>query len=280
MKRFAILLAAIFATLLCCSLALAGSGTLTISGVTDNEDETYDLALTSVSGIAVGDYLLAQLASGRGGIYEVSAIDTATVTVTVTDTLTDDEGAAFGAPIAGSGSYFTPTTGAVELARPPYSARGWDAAHRLNFERLSRRVGLLAYSGEASVSSSTGSYAAARSVTIPAGYLDVVGAAVRIKANIRQATGSGVNLRCDVGGTNCTALTAVGLVEIILVRTNADSSNGMSVLSAVVGSSAQFAKDDLTGLNYTAAIEVALEVQGGDAAGGTATDFWLVERLR
>lgn len=261
-------------------IATAGSGTGTISTVVDNADDTYDLTLSTITGMSVGDHLHARLASGAGAVYEVSAINTSTLVVTVTDTLTEENADVFGAPATGSFGFDTPTTN-PELSLIPYGSPGWDAGHRRNFHLLARQSALLAYSGEASVSSNTASYATARTYTAPAYLLDRVGAGLRIRCNIRQAAGTGVNLRLDVGGNNCTTLTAVGSVEFVVMRTNADTGSGVSVFSQLVGSSAsQYAKDDLTGLNHGATIAVSIEIQGGDTNGGTGTDFWTVELLR
>lgn len=261
--------------------AWAGSGTGTISTVVDNLDETYDLTLSSVSGMTVGDHLHARLSSGEGAVYEVSAINTSTLVVTVTDTLTEENGAAFGAPTTGTFGYDTPTSCDPSLSLIPYGSPGWDAGHRRNFHLLAQNSALLAYSGEASVSSDTASYAAARTYTAPADLFTRVGMGLRIKCNVRQAAGTGVNLRLDVGGTNCTALTAVGAAEFVVMRTNADSGNGLSVFSSLLGSSAsQYAKDDLTGMNWTSTITFSVEIQGGDTNGGTGTDYWTVELLR
>lgn len=268
-RRFFLALAVVAAlVLLPLGIALGGSGTGTISSVTDNEDGTYDLVCTSVTGIAVGDHVHARLASGAGALYEVASIDTSTNTLVVSDTLYQERGSEFGEPATGSFGYSTP--GAGGDSRVPYSSPGWDAAHRRNF----LLHGVLAASGDASVSSATGSYAAARTVEIPAYYFSRIGAEVIVHANIRQATGSGVNMRLDLEGNDTTALTAVGDATFRVVREN---SGNLVVYSSLVGSSAsQYQRDSVSSLNYTDAITLSLEIQGGDAAGGTGTDHWLV----
>lgn len=267
-QRAALVIAVVFLFWLGAALCFAGSGTGTITAVTDNEDDTYDLTCASVSGVTVGDHVHARLSSGAGALYEVSSINTSTNVLVVTDTLYQERGSVFGAPATGSFGYSTP--GAGGDSRVPYASPGWDAAHRRNF----LLQGVLASSGEASVSSATGSYAAARTVEIPAYYFNRIGAEVLVRANIRQATGSGVNMRLDLEGNDCTALTAVGDALFRVVREN---SGNLVVYSSLVGSSAsQYQRDSVSSLNYTASITLSLEIQGGDAAGGTGTDHWVV----
>lgn len=248
--------------------AFAGSGTGTITAVTDNEDNTYALTCSSVSGLTVGDHLHARLSSGAGGLYVISAINTSTNVVTVADTLTEERGSAFGAPTTGTFGYDTPTAGGLSLV--PYASTGWDAAHRRNFVL----TGALASSGDASVSSSTSAYAAARTVTIPAYHFDRIGAEVIVHANIRQAAGSGVYARVTLGSTSSTALTAVGDATFRLVREN---TGNVVIYSSLVGSSAsQYQRDSVSSLNFTADLTLTLDLQGGDDAGGTGNDHWLV----
>lgn len=279
MRKFAWLTAALLTAAVLCAPALAGRGTITIATVTDQGSGVYDLALSNpadVSVIAVGDHVAARLSSGAGAVYEVTVVTTSTSTVRVTDTLySDAESAVFGVPVAGGGAYYTPV-GNLDLGQLPYAAPGWDAVHRYSFARIASR-GVITQSGSASVSSATGSYAAARTVTIAANTWRATGDAVVIRANVRQAAGSGVNLRCDVAGTNCTTLTAVGLAEIWLVR---EDSGELRVYSTLDGATSQYARDTVSSLNFTAEITVSLEIQGGDTAGGTGTDFWVVQRVR
>jgi len=110
--------------------ANAGSGTFTITSITDNGDGSYTLTVSSSAGMTAGDHLGGKLSSGRGGIYEVISTPTGT-SVIVSDTKTEQEGGAFGVPAAGDGWYATPTTN-LGLSLPPYTAKGWDAALRRN----------------------------------------------------------------------------------------------------------------------------------------------------
>lgn len=126
------ILAVAAALVVVAGLAWAGSGTVTLSGVTNAGGGTYVLTVNSTSGMTVGDHFGARLSTGRGSVYAISSIVNAT-TVRVTDTLTEDEGASFGVPVVGSGWYATPTTG-KGLSKPPYNAVGWDAPHRRNYE--------------------------------------------------------------------------------------------------------------------------------------------------
>ncbi len=111
--------------------AWAARGTLTIESVVDNGDGSYTLTVTSSTGVVTSDHLGATLSTGDGAVYEVTSVPSS-ISVIVSDTLTEDQGAAFGAPVAGSGWYSTPT--AEGFSKPPYNGVGWDAPLRRNEE--------------------------------------------------------------------------------------------------------------------------------------------------
>ena len=267
------------------SPALAGSGTLTIGTVSGSSPGPYTLTMTSsVAGVTVGDDLGAKLSTGRGCIYEVTAVTGGSLQLTVTDTRTSHEGAVFGPPSTGSCWYATPvpsgtTADETKLAVPPYTGVGWDAAYNLNTKLLSERVGILARGGTGSawVSSSTSAYAAVVTVTLPADCLDTNGAAVRVTCNVRQAAGTGVNCRVSVAGTAATASTLVGKFEALCVR---EGSQTIRIYTTGLGATCSYSRSTVGSLTFTGTIAIALEIQGGDTAGGTGVDFYEFERLR
>lgn len=125
--------------LLVTSPLLAGSATTTILTVTDNGNETYTVSLSSVVGITTSDHMGARItnSSGPGGVWTVTevrpSLHASANTLLLTDNLYEERGAGtpFGAPIAGSAWYGTPTT-AVALSRVPHTAVAWDGALRRN----------------------------------------------------------------------------------------------------------------------------------------------------
>lgn len=264
----------LLALLLLAGVALAGSGTLTIGSVSGSSPGPYTVTMTgSVSGVAVGDDFGAFLSDGTSAIYRVTTVTGGSQQLVVADVRTSSYGGPFGPPVAGSAWYGTPAGGGGDfgaLSKPPRAARAWDAALNLNATNVSGRI--LATAGAASVSSSTSAYASARSLEVPCDAWSADGAAVRVKANLRQATGSGVNMRLMVATTTCTALTSVGTYEFLIVR---EDSNTLVVYSG--GS----ARDSVSvGLFAAPYVSVNLQIMGGDAAGGSANDFWHVERVR
>lgn len=255
-------------------VALAGSGTLTIGSVSGLGTNTYTVTMTgSVSGVTVGDDFGCKIADGSGAVYRVLAVDTGTNQLTIADVRTAHSASGYGTPSAGSAWYATPSGGGgdqTKLAVPPYGAVGWGNAMDMNSAVLSARVGVLGRAGAASVSSSTSAYAVARSVAIPAGVFDTDGTMVRITANLRLAAGTGVNMRVSVQTTNSTAVTSEGLHEFYLVR---EDSNTLAIYNGT-------SRDTLASPNWHATITASLEIKGGDTAGGSKNDFWVVERLR
>ena len=253
-------------------IALAGSGTLTIGSVSGSGP--YTVTMTgSVSGVTVGDDFGCKISDGSGAVYRVTAVDTGTNQLTIADVRTAHSVSAYGSPATGSAWYATPSGGGgdqTKLAVPPYGAVGWGNAMDMNSALLSARVGVLARAGAASVSSSTSSYAAARTVHLPGGLFDTDGAALRVTGNLRLASGSGVNMRVTVQTTSSTAKTTEGVHEFFLVR---EDSNTVAIYS---GST----RDTVSSLDFNGTITVSLEIQGGDTAGGSKNDFWVVERLR
>lgn len=126
-------LAAFLATVLVLAVfsfpALAGKGTLTITNVVNNGNGSFNVTVTSTTGMTAGDHFGARTGSstGPGAVYEVVSIGGATACV-ITNTLTEENGTAFAAPVAGSAWFSTPT--AQGLSRPPFQATAWDAALR------------------------------------------------------------------------------------------------------------------------------------------------------
>lgn len=279
MKR--IYLAACFA--LIPALALAGSGTLTIGSVSGSSPGPYTVTMTgSVSGVTVGDDFGAKLSGGGGAVYRVTTVTAGSQQLTIADVRTSHNGAVYGPPATGSAWYATPAGGAaddVKLTKPPYTAVGWGEAMDLNAHLLSSRVSVLSragYGGSAPISSSTTNYLAVSTISMPGYTWDTDGAAVRITANLRQNTGSGVGARLNVGGTTTTAATIVGKVEWLLVR----EGTNVVVYTTNVGATCAFARDSVSGLNMTAAIDVSPQIVGSSVAGSTAMDMVQVERLR
>lgn len=113
------------------ALAEAGSGTKTITSVTDNGNGSYKLVMASSSAVTVGDHFGARITntSGPGGLWEVMSKPDGT-SVIVSETLTQENGSAFGVPIAGDAWYATPTT--MGRSRIPHLAKAYDAALRRN----------------------------------------------------------------------------------------------------------------------------------------------------
>lgn len=105
-------------------------GTFTISAVSGSGP--YTLTVSSSTGMVADDHIGARVTStsGPGGLWVITGI--AGNDVTVADTLTEENGGAFGAPIAGSYNawFSTPTT--EDLSRPPHLGVAWDAAMRRN----------------------------------------------------------------------------------------------------------------------------------------------------
>lgn len=254
---------------------LAGRGTVTIESVSGSGP--YSVTLNSVSGITVGDVFGCILSSGAGAVYEITAINTSTRVLTVTDTIYAAKGSAYGSPAVGAtGWYDTPPTGS-EFARPPYLGRGWDAAHQYNAEIASYAGIVLDASGDAAVSSSTSSYSAIGTTTLKAKTFWTVGDSVVVTCNLRQASGSGVHAKLSVGGTSTTDMAIVGKCTWEIVRTN---DGNLTVFGTNQGATCAYTKDSVSGLNYTATIDVSITIEGGSTAGGTAVDFWRVERKR
>lgn len=255
--------------------ALAGRDTVTIETVTGSGP--YTLTLNSSSGITAGDYFVAKVSGGSGGVWLVATVTTSSRQITVTDSLTQGNGgSAWGAPAAGSGWYSTPPYGA-SLAIAPYLGVAWDARDKHNETEQSYAGTVLDASGDAAVSSSTSSYSACFTHTAAAYSFAEVGSGVRVTCNLRQATGTGVNAKLSVGGTSGTAMTIVGKCVWEIVRTN---DGNLTVFGNNAGATCAYFKDSVTSLNYTTTIAIAVTIQGGDAAGGTAVDFVRVERLR
>lgn len=114
--------------------ACAGSGNGTLYRATSlgGDPPSYRLEVSSTTGVTVGDHLMASTPSGGTGVWEVTA-KTAT-TLDVEDSLTEQHGAAFGAPTAGGAqgrfSYSTPTAEGLTLI--PDGGLYWAAAQRRN----------------------------------------------------------------------------------------------------------------------------------------------------
>jgi hypothetical protein len=117
----------------------AGSGTITISGVTNTGGGTYKLTVNSTTGMTVGDHLGARTgsSSGPGGLWAITTIHDAT-SVTVSDTLTEENGTTFGSPIAGSAWFSTPTTDGY--SRIPHKAVAYDAALRRDHYQIDAKT--------------------------------------------------------------------------------------------------------------------------------------------
>lgn len=115
--------------------AHAGSGIVTLYGVTNNggSPATYTLAVNTTTAITVGDHVVARLTSGVSGVWLVTA--KTSTSVTVEDSLTEANGdVAFGPPagnVANGLAFCTPTGTGLTLV--PDSAVGWGAAFRRNF---------------------------------------------------------------------------------------------------------------------------------------------------
>lgn len=111
--------------------ALAGNGTKTVTLVTDNGNGSYTLTMASSSAVTVGDHFGARIGStsGGGGLWEVMSKPDG-VSVIVSETLTEENGGAFGVPIAGDAWYGTPST--LGYSRIPHLAKAYDAAVRRN----------------------------------------------------------------------------------------------------------------------------------------------------
>jgi hypothetical protein len=109
--------------------AEAASGTETITQVVDNGDDTYTLTVTDTSTMTVGDHFGGLIAGGTSGVWVISATPTGT-TVTVDDTLTEENGGVFGAPVVGAAWWGTPDAAGYSLM--PDRARAYAAAGRRN----------------------------------------------------------------------------------------------------------------------------------------------------
>lgn len=111
--------------------ALAGNGTKTVTLVTDNGNGSYTLTMASSSAVTVGDHFGARIGStsGGGGLWEVMSKPDG-VSVIVSETLTEENGGAFGVPIAGDAWYGTPSS--LGFSRIPHLAKAYDAAVRRN----------------------------------------------------------------------------------------------------------------------------------------------------
>lgn len=109
----------------------AGNGTKTVTLVTDNGNGSYTLTMASSSAITVGDHFGARTGStsGPGGLWEVMSKPSGT-SVIVSETLTEENGSAFGVPIAGDAWYGTPSS--LGFSRIPHLAKAYDAAIRRN----------------------------------------------------------------------------------------------------------------------------------------------------
>jgi hypothetical protein len=106
------LAAALVVGLLCLTPARAGSGIVTLYAVANNggSPATYTLNVNGTSGITVGDHAVAKLTSGVSGVFLVTA--KTSTTVTLEDSLTEQNGTAFGPPAANVSNglgYATPT---------------------------------------------------------------------------------------------------------------------------------------------------------------------------
>ena len=115
------------------------SGTFDITAVTDNGGDEYDLTVSSSSGVTTGDHVFAIVADGSGAVYRVTSVPDGT-SIVVEDDRTEEEGAAFGLPVVGSGWFATPTS-TDNLSLPPYLAKGWDALFRRNMHLLDGAAG-------------------------------------------------------------------------------------------------------------------------------------------
>jgi hypothetical protein len=95
----------------------------------------YRLTVSDSTGMAVADHVGTRITdadTGPGGLWAISAVNTGTE-IEVSDTLTEENGGTFGAPLAGATGrawYSTPST--EGMSRPPHLARAWDAAERRN----------------------------------------------------------------------------------------------------------------------------------------------------
>ncbi len=108
-----------------------GTGVKTVTAVTNNGNGSYKLVMASSSAVTVGDHFGARTgsATGPGGLWEVMSKPDGT-SVIVSETLTQENGTAFGAPIAGDAWYGTPTS--MGRSRVPHLAKAYDAALRRN----------------------------------------------------------------------------------------------------------------------------------------------------
>lgn len=112
------------------TVARAGSGTFTITSVTDNMDSTYTLDVSSTTGMQVGDHFGAPLAAGGDGLYTVDSITDGDTLVIGDDIDEENGGVDYGVPTTGPGWYSTPSSEGYSL--PPYNARNWSPAVRRN----------------------------------------------------------------------------------------------------------------------------------------------------
>lgn len=268
--------------MLACSLpAFGGSGTVTIASISGSSPGPYTIDVNSTAGVTAGDYFGCRLASGRGAIYAVSSI-TDSDTLVVTDSLTDNEVAVFGPPSTAAGTsawYATPTSSEAGMALPPYTGVGWDAAHRLNFERLAGRC-VLSQTSTPSASDSTSSFATITTFTIPANYFAEAGDAVRVKLNVRQDGGSGVILAFAINAGSETTSVTIDPADVELMAVRSSVAGELDLYTRVTGATCAYTKDTVTGVTFTAAISLTVRVKGNGAVGSTVVDYRLCEQLR
>lgn len=114
--------------------ASAGSGRGTIYQVTalGGSPSTYSLTVNTTSGVTVGDHVTGPITGGGSGVWIVTA-KTAT-TITVADSLTEERGSEFGSPVAGGASsvFAYSTPTADGLTLVPDNSLHWAAAVRRN----------------------------------------------------------------------------------------------------------------------------------------------------
>lgn len=111
-----------------------GRGLLDVLTVTGGGP--YTITVADTTGIQAGDHFGCRKTSGLSGPGGLWAVDTVLsgTQFTVTDTLTDEEGGVYGAPVASEDAWYS--TPSVEgFSRPPHQAVAWDAAMRWNAYR-------------------------------------------------------------------------------------------------------------------------------------------------
>lgn len=251
-KALGILLGA-FVICLFATFAMAGKGTKTITTVVDNNDTSYYVVLDSTTGITVGDHFGALVADGTGGLYTVSSIGTA---VRIVDNLTEENGGTFGAPVAGSAWYSTPTTN-LTYSKPPDTGVGWGPPMRRNSTLVETVLG-----------PTTGLYGISQITTAATGDLFVYGGTNYDKWTLVTPGTSGYVFTSNGAGTLPTWQAAAGGTNALLDASNHTDTVAQAVSrgSIIYGNSTP-AWDELT----IGGANTVLFSDGTDASWSTLT---------